>query len=230
VNREFRAFARFPLYVLAFTMLGLLFGYLTFKVLSFSRTVEVPDLYGRSLPEAGKILTPKSLSLKLGGENYDALIPSGNIIRQDIPAGSKVKERRVIKVIVSKGPRVKSVPMLVNQTLGDAEALLLQKGLMIAKVIPVHSATIEKNRILSQKPGPDDQLSDAITVLVSLGPYEKNYYCPDFQGMSLKQAAELLKQMDLKGITEGAGQTVLSQKPEPGKQIKTGDIIYLQLF
>jgi beta-lactam-binding protein with PASTA domain len=189
------AFARFPLYVLAFTMLGLLFGYLTFKVLSFSRTVEVPDLYGRSLPEAGKILTPKSLSLKLGGENYDALIPSGNIIRQDIPAGSKVKERRVIKVIVSKGPRVKSVPMLVNQTLGDAEALLLQKGLMIAKVIPVHSAAIEKNRILSQK-----------------------------------QAAELLKQMDLKGITEGAGQTVLSQKPEPGKQIKTGDIIYLQLF
>jgi beta-lactam-binding protein with PASTA domain len=48
--------------------------------------------------------------------------------------------------------------------------------------------------------------------------------------MSAKEAAELLKQMHLRGVTKGEGNTVVSQKPEPGKQIKTGETIYLQLF
>ncbi|HZV46782.1 MAG TPA: PASTA domain-containing protein [Thermodesulfovibrionales bacterium] len=230
VNKEIRSIVRFPLYILAFVMLGLIFGYLTFKVLSFSRTVEVPDLYGKSLLEGNKLLGNKSLYLKIEGEDYDAVIPSGNIIRQDVPAGNKVKERRGIKVVISKGQRIKSVPLLVDETLINAESLLLQKGLKIAKVVPVHSDVVEKDRILAQKPGPEDQVSDMITVLVSLGPYEKRYRCPDFTGMSFEQATALVKQLNLKVTAEGSGETVEAQKPEPGKQIKTGDTIYLKLF
>ena len=230
MNKEMRNIARFPLYILAFIVLGLIFGYLTFKVLSFSRTVEVPDLYGKSLLESNKLLGNKSLYLKIEGEDYDALIPTGNIIRQDVPAGNKVKERRGIKVIISKGPRIQSIPMLVDETLVNAESLLLQKGLKIGKVIPVHSDVIEKDRILAQKPGPEDQVSEMITVVVSLGPYEHRYSCPDFTGMPLEQAAELAKQLNLKVISEGSGEIVQAQKPEPGRQIKTGDTIYLKLF
>jgi len=230
VNKDIKVLARFPLYILAFVILGLTFGYLTFKLLSFSRTVEVPDLYGKNLLEANKILSNNNLYLKIEGEDYDAVIVSGNIIRQDVPAGNKVKERRGIKVTISKGPRIKSVPLLTDETLVNAEALLLQKGLKIAKVIAVHSDTVEKDRILAQKPGPEDQVSDTITVLVSSGPYEKRYYCPDFKGMSLEQAKELAKQISLNVVTEGLGETIEFQKPEPGKIIKTGDTIYLQLF
>jgi serine/threonine-protein kinase len=230
VNKDIRSIARFPLYILGFILLGLTFGYLTFKILSFSRTVEVPDLYSKSLLEANKILTNNNLYLKIDGEDYDPLISSGNIIRQDVPAGNKVKERRGIKVVISKGPRVKSVPLLTDETLVNAESLLLQKGLKMAKVIFVHSDTVEKDRIIAQKPGPEDQVSDTITVLVSAGPYEKKYYCPDVRGMSLEQAKELARQMNLIVTTEGSGETVEKQKPEPGKIVKTGDTIYLQLF
>ncbi len=230
MNRPFQPFVKFPLYILAFTVIGVLFGYLTFKVLSFSRTVEVPDLYGKSLTEAGRLLAPKSLTLKITGKEYDALIPSDSIIRQAVPAGHEVKERSEIEVVLSRGPRAGSVPMLVNEKLGSAESLLLQKGLMIAKVLWVHSDTVEKDTILAQNPESDDQVGEAITVLVSLGPHEEHFYCPDFRGMSAKEAAELLKQMHLRGVTKGEGNTVVSQKPEPGKQIKTGETIYLQLF
>jgi serine/threonine-protein kinase len=230
MNREMRAVIRFPLYILAFIMLGLIFGYLTFKVLSFSRTVEVPDLYGKSLLEGNKLLANNSLYLKIEGEDYDDVIASGNIIRQDVPAGNKVKERRGIKVVISKGPRVTSVPVLVDETLVNAESILLQKGLKIVRVVPVHSDGIEKDRILAQKPGPEDHVSETITVLVSLGPYEKRYYCPELRGMSFEQATNLLKEMNLKATTEGSGETVEAQKPEPGIQIKTGDTIHLQLF
>jgi hypothetical protein len=39
-----------------------------------------------------------------------------------------------------------------------------------------------------------------------------------------------VKQLNLKVTAEGSGETVEAQKPEPGKQIKTGDTIYLKLF
>jgi len=97
---------RVPVIITIFIVLGLTFGYLTFKVLSYSRTVEAPSLVNMTLFEANKLLNQAGLYLKIEGEDYDSSIPVGCIIRQDIPAGNKIKEKRAIKVIVSKGPRV----------------------------------------------------------------------------------------------------------------------------
>ena len=229
MNKNLHKFIRYPLYIFAFILLGLIFGYLTFKALSFSRTVDVPDLYGKSPLESNKLLSNKGLYLKIEGEDYDSTIATGNIIRQDVPAGKKVKERRGIKVVISKGSRVKYVPMIANETITNAESMLLQKGLKIARLIMVHSDIVEKDRIIAQRPGTEEQVSDMITVLVSLGPYEYIYHCPDFKGMSLEQANLLIKKLNLKLSTEGSGEMIGSQKPEPGKQIKTGDTIYLKL-
>jgi beta-lactam-binding protein with PASTA domain len=223
-------FIKITIYVFAFILLGLVFGFLTFKLLSFSRTVQMPELNGKSLVEANRLLTDIGLYIKIEGEDYDAAIPQGNIIRQDIPAGNKVKERRSIKVVISKGPRVRSVPMIVNDTLTNAETTLLQKGLKIGKVITVHSDIVEKDKIISQNPEPNEQVSDVVTVLVSQGPYDKIYHCPDFKDMPLEEANILIKKLNLKPVTEGPGEMIETQRPDPGKQIKAGDTIYLKLY
>src|SRR3972149_8656048 len=70
-------------HMLSFILLGLIFGFLTFKILSFSRTVEVPDLYGKSSVEASKLLREKGLNLKIEGEDYDSSILPGHILNQD---------------------------------------------------------------------------------------------------------------------------------------------------
>ncbi|NWF52991.1 MAG: hypothetical protein HXY47_07930, partial [Nitrospirae bacterium] len=56
LRKELTNLIKIPFYMLSFIILGLIFGFLTFKVLSFSRTVEVPDLYGKSPVEASKLL------------------------------------------------------------------------------------------------------------------------------------------------------------------------------
>lgn len=230
MQREIGTFIKFPFYIIGFIILGLIFGYLTFKVLSFSRTVEVPVLTAKTLLEANKLLTDRGLYLKIEGEEYDAVVPQGNILRQNIPPGKTVKERRGIKVVISKGPRVWSIPFVVNETLANAETILLQKGLRISKVIPVHSDLVEKDRIIAQKPGPEEQISDSISVLVSLGPYEKTYYCPDFRSMFAGHAQDLAGKLNLKVVIEGTGEIVQTQRPSPGRQIQSGDTIYLQVF
>ncbi|MEW6107593.1 MAG: PASTA domain-containing protein [Nitrospirota bacterium] len=220
---------RIPLIFAMFILLGLSFGYITFKILSFSRTVEVPSLIDKTLLEANETLNRAGLYLKIEGEDYDPLIQSGRIIRQDIPPGNKVKEKRSIKVVISKGPRVYSVPLVVNETLADAETILLQKGLKIGRLIYVHSDSVEKGRIVSQKPEPDERIADNITILVSLGPHEVSYYCPDFLHKNIGSARETADKLDIFIETKGTGNIVYAQKPKPGSIIKTGDKIYLEL-
>jgi len=61
LQRGLKKIAIIPLYILGFILIGLLSGFLTFKILSFSKTVDVPDLKGRTLIEANVLLTEKGL-------------------------------------------------------------------------------------------------------------------------------------------------------------------------
>ena len=229
MQKQMSSFLRIPLFFAMFILLGLSFGFLTFKILSFSRTVEVPSLLNLTMLEANEALSRKGLYLKIEGEDFDSAIQAGRIVRQDIPAGNEVKEKRAIKVVVSKGPRVSSIPLLVNEQLGDAESLLIQKGLSIGKVISVHSDSVGKGKIIAQKPNPHERLTDKITVLVSLGPHELIYFCPDFLNRSIENAKLTADKIGLSLETKGTGHIISAQKPKPGTLIKNTDKIYLEL-
>jgi eukaryotic-like serine/threonine-protein kinase len=229
VQKQMSNFLKLPLFFALFILLGLSFGFITFQILSFSRTVEVPSLTNLTMLEANESLSRAGLYLKVEGEDFDPAIQTGRIIRQDIPTGNKVKEKRAIKVIVSKGPRVSSIPLLVQKLLPDAESLLMQKGLSIGEVIYVHSDAEEKGKIIAQKPEPHERLSDKITVLVSLGPYELIYFCPDFLNKSIENAKETAEKIGLVVEIKGSGHIISAQKPKPGSLVKNADKILLEL-
>jgi serine/threonine-protein kinase len=231
-----------PLYVLGFVLMGLLSGYLAFKILSFSKTVEVPDLRDKAMVEANGILNRLGLYLKVEGEEYDPVIVPGRIVRQDVPPGNKVKEQRGIKVFLSRGPRVWAVPELTGQTLEEAEAAVSKSGLRVEKVMRVHSSSVEKDRIIAQRPHPDEHLGGGppqkpqdimgqrgFSLIVSAGPYEVAYACPDFGGKTKDDAFTLAEKLGLVAVFSGSGEKVRAQKPKPGSMVKTGETIHLQL-
>lgn len=218
-----------PFFFIVFVLLGLTIGYLTFKVLSYSRSVEVPSLINMSLIEANEELSRLGLYLDIEDEDYDPTIPAGRILRQNIPPRNTVKEKRAIKVILSKGPRVYFIPYIVNQTLSDAESMLFAKGLKIGKLIYVHSDAIPKGTIVAQKPEPDERAADFITALVSLGPHELVYYCPDFLNKDIASVKGIAEKLGLEIQIRGTGNIVESQKPQFGTFIKTGSTVTLKV-
>lgn len=223
------SFLKIPLFFVLFIVLGLSFGFITFKILSFSRTVEVPSLSNLTMLEANESLTEAGLYLKIEGEDFDPAVQAGRIIRQDIPPGKKVKAKRAIKVVVSKGPRISSLPLLVHKPLSEAESQLIQTGLGLGSVIYVHSDSVERGTVIAQKPEPHERLSDKITVLVSLGPHELIYVCPDFLNKDVAQAREIAENLGLIIETKGTGTIISAQKPRPGSVIKNTDKIFLEL-
>jgi len=163
---------KIPLYIIAVFAIGVLSGHLTFKMLSFSKTVEVPDLRGKSLIDSNDMLRSKDLYIIVEGEDHDSYIPQGYIIRQDVPPGNAVKEGREIKVILSKGPAIKYIPDIVGQPIDTAEAILLENGIKIKKVIYAHSAEIPKNIVIAQRPEASEKGGDNFSIVVSAGGYE----------------------------------------------------------
>jgi len=224
--------------------MGLLSGYLAFKILSFSKTVEVPDLRGKTLFESNDMLNKKGLFLKVEGEEYDAVIVPGRVVRQDVPPGNNVKERRGIKVFLSKGPKVWSIPEVTGQTLEDAESIVSGSGLRVEKIIRTHSRTVEKDVIIAQRPGPDEAAGGGgppqdphdltarhrgLTLVVSSGPYDMIYFCPDFSGKSRDIVAAMAEKLRINLDISGSGENVKSQRPKPNSLIRSGETVHIQL-
>ncbi len=218
-----------PVCLIGFIALGLASGYIVFNLLSFSRTVEVPDLRGKTLLEANNILNKRGLYLKVEGEDHDPAVAPGNIARQDIPAGDKVKEHRGIKVILSKGPRVLFVPEFVGMTIEEAESIAAKSGLRVNRLLSVHSMVAEKGRIIAQRPNPEETVQGELSLVVSAGPYISIYYCPDFSNKGRDEAQGLAEKLGLNVEFKGSGNRVRSQKPGARAIIKSGDTVYLQL-
>lgn len=229
-----------PVYVAGFIVLGVLSGYLSFRLLSFSKTVEVPDLIGKTIFEANSLLNKKGLFLKVEGEDYDSSVTPGHIARQDVPAGNKVKEQRGIKVLISKGSRVSVIPALAGLSMEEAEEAVSRAGLKLGRVIRVHSSTIESGKVIAQMPTPEDasgagpsqdimEERHGFSIILSSGPYDAVYYCPDFAGKSREDAAGLAAKLGLNAEISGSGDKVVSQKPKPNTVMKTGETVHLRL-
>ncbi len=224
-----KGFIKISLYISLFIFLAILSSYLTFWVMGSKKTVTVPDLRGQSLVEANKALLSKRLYLKIGGEDFSTEVPTGYIIRQEIPPDNKIKEGRTIRVIISKGPRIYYMPSFVGFNLDEARELAIKKSIKIRKIIKVHSDSFEKGTVIAQRPAPEEKGSDNITFLLSKGPFQTLYSCPDFTKLSLDEAKALSDRLGIELELIDYGSVIAEQTPPPGSIIRKGESVKLKL-
>lgn len=223
-----RAF-RYPLVAFLFLALVMSAAYVTFYLITSTESYEVPPLTGKSMVETNKLLGNRKIFVKIVGEAYDAEIPAGHILRQEIPAGRQIKAGRTIGVIISKGPKMLYVPMLSGLTLDEAEELVQQHNIKLERVIKVHSSTAEENKVIAQDPNPEERGAGGITLVVSAGNYEDILICPSFVDMPVEEAMAYARRIGLEPISSGEGRKVGSQSPAPQTIVKKGDQVRLEL-
>jgi serine/threonine-protein kinase len=225
----FRGFVRIVLYLLALVVISSLVILLGKEVVGYKKTVEVPLLVGKDISEVKRILMRKGLELEIEDEVYNAEFPKGSIVRQDIGPGKRVEKGSEIRVVVSKGVEVFSMPSFEGQILEEAKLTMLNLGLKIGKITWVHSDTVEKGRIIAQRPLPGNVRENEVNLLVSLGGYDVSYKCPSFVNMTIDDARMLADALGIKLSEQGEGTRIIFQKPEAGTIIKRGDRVEVTL-
>jgi serine/threonine-protein kinase len=216
-------------YLMIFVLLTAGGSYITFRLLGGKKTLSVPDLKGKDLVEANRIVLQSRLYLKIDGEEFSTELPSGRIIRQDIPPGEKIKEGRTIRVIISKGPQHFYMPDFTGITLDEARELAATKNIKIARVIEVNSGTYDQDIVIAQRPSSEERGAGKVYLVVSRGRYPEEYICPDLTGFPVGEAKSLLERLGLEVEFDGYGGSITSQKPPPGSIVKKGETVRLQL-
>ncbi len=225
----FRNLLKIILYLLGFIIICAIVILLSIEVVGYKKRVEVPLLVGKEVNEARGLLMKKGLSLRVDGEAYNAEYPKGSVIRQDIEPGKRVEKGKEINVVVSKGVEVFSMPSFEGQVLDEAKLTLINLGLEVGKITWVHSDTIQKGRIIAQRPLPGNVRENKVNFLVSLGGYEVSYKCPSFVNLTIDDAKKLAEALGIKLVEQEEGNRVIFQKPEAGAIIKKGDTVEVTL-
>jgi eukaryotic-like serine/threonine-protein kinase len=94
----------------------------------------VPDLTGTTTEQATAALAEQGLVLLQLEPEFNDTVAAGLIIRQDLPANTKVDRGAVISVVISKGQDLVAVPPLANLTLQQATDTLTAAGLTVGVV------------------------------------------------------------------------------------------------
>ena len=222
-------FLKILFYLSGFAAVCIIAAFLFFELIGFDRQVNVPLITGKSVHEAEDLLSGSKLTLKVEGEAHDPEMPVGYIIRQDVKSGKSVKPGTQIKVLVSMGVEVFSMPSFEGQQLGEVKLTLSNLDMEIGKITRVHSDTVEKGGVIAQRPLPGYVGSNKVNFLVSRGRYKVSYKCPSLINMSLDDARGLTEALGLKLVELKKGGRVIFQKPEAGTVMKWGDAVEVTL-
>jgi serine/threonine-protein kinase len=92
--------------------------------------VRVPDVIGMEEQDASRVLESTGLNIEVIGQDNHPTIPAFAIIEQTIRAGEPVAEGSTIGVIVSQGPELVEVPLLIGKSLSESQAQIQSAGLI----------------------------------------------------------------------------------------------------
>ncbi|MGH6904175.1 MAG: PASTA domain-containing protein, partial [Geminicoccaceae bacterium] len=194
-------------------------------------TVAVPNLVGRTVPEAEMLL--KGVGLSLGRRTEKPGAPVGTVLEQSPAAGTRVSPDSAVNVVIAVArpdDRV-VVPEVVGKALKDAEAILTEVGLRVGRVTFRDDDRVDQ--VLEQAPKAGDRVAkdSAVDLVVGRAREVERTKVPRVTGQTLPGATEILQAARLKvGEVSGAQDgRVTQQRPAAGAEVQVGTPVDLQL-
>ncbi|MCX8015563.1 MAG: PASTA domain-containing protein [candidate division WOR-3 bacterium] len=211
------------------------FNFLILPILVGSgKNIEVPNVIGKPLISAQKIIIDANLTLGNAKSVFDTIYPFGYVINQKPTPGAKVKKGRKIDLLVSKGPMLVKVPFVNQMSMEQGLRVLLSLGIQSVSVESLRSSTIPAGKIIGIEPGPGSEVpvGSRLKLYVSSG-LTGTFLMPMLVGLPLNAAIESVVN---NGLIVGSVEEVPSQEPmglvivqypEDGMKVKTGDTVRL---
>lgn len=204
------------------------------------REVKVPNLVGRTVPEAEEALNALGLIMMVENKFYSDKIPAGRIVSQFPAPGSQVRKGWRVRGAESMGPQKSDIPNLVGQSSRAAEINVSRRGLELSSVAVAKLEDVPPGQIVAQNPPAHagGVTSPRISLLMAAPEADAVYVMPTFIGKHLAEVVPILEEagMKLGNLTEAApaaatqgknksfadSTIILKQTPAPGQKVTAG--------
>lgn len=195
--------------------------------------IPVPDLAGLTEKRAVAQLAEVGLDSSVDRVN-DEVVPAGQVIRQNPPAGEILSGGQRVALIVSLGPAMRTVPQVAAISLEGALFTLGKAGLTLGTITQADDARLPEGAVIGVLPSPGTVVArdTPIDVVVSNGP--PPVPVPQLVGGTQANAAAQLAKLGLvagevSSFTPSAAAdgTILAQSPAPGTPLRVGQVVTL---
>lgn len=230
---------------------GILIGVFTRPNLGAASDIVVPNVIKKTTENARETLKESSLGMSISGFRLfdEELVDQGAvdancIVEQDPVSGSDTTADSNVKVVVSKGKKKQYVPDVSYMTEEGAKDYFDQLGFGNDFKIEIKKEKSDTHMVgtVIYQDIPQDSAVDfdgKITLTISLGSDElpskiQTYKLPDYTGKEFDAVKDelkakgvyLVKLSSVYSSTHPYG-TIISQFPQKGAEIKTGEAVYV---
>lgn len=208
------------------------------------REVNVPNVMGRTIPEAEEVANDLGLILVVENKFYSDRIPAGRIVSQFPAPGTQVRKGWRVRGAESMGPQKSSIPNLVGQSLRAAEINVGRRGLELASIAVTRLEGLPPGQIVGQDPPAHASgvVSPKVNLLATAAEAGAVYIMPSFIGRHLAEVAPKLEEFgmrlgELKEVNAGVqtksfseSTIIVKQTPAPGQRIAAGTTVYFEIL
>ena len=219
--------------LLAALVLAAVLSYIAFRpgaILGGPSDVAVASVVGDTLAQAERKLDTLGLGYNVI-ESSSETVAAHRVIRQDPPAGKRLKGHPVVNLTVSTGlPHVALIDM--RHYSSDDAARYLRTVKLVPNLAGVYDANAPKGTVLAQRPAAGSSLAihSAVTLTVSNGP--QPVAVPDITSNVVADATGTLQRRKLKlTIAERdasdhiPANVIMSQDPAAGTSVSPGSTV-----
>ena len=197
------------------------------------RETTMPNLVGKNVAEASKMLSSNGLVLRVADHVYSDL-PINVVVRQTPPPGMLMKKSQLAHVVLSLGQRQLQIPLLEGNTLRASRIELLRTGLQVGEVSSIAMPDQPVDTVVVQSPRPGGgAATPKVDVLVSQGRREQAFVMPHLIGLSEIDAqhrldvAGLRRKVNYVAAPQWPHAAVIDQSPAAGQRISASAVIEL---
>ena len=178
---------------------------------------QMPDVVGCSYQEV-KTYYASYFDVVVKSQEYSSEYPEGAIIEQSPAAGRDyIVGKTTVNLIVSKGPRMVTVPNVYELDSTNAQTMLRDNNGFNVIIKSVFDDEVDKDLVIMTDPARNEvaEYGSTIYMYVSRGPEEQDIIVPEVVGYTIDDARKLLdKKLTIQVMTKDSAEpegTVIEQ-------------------
>lgn len=192
--------------------------------------VPVPtDLVGRTVDQASAALSAAGLKLGVVTDANDETVAKGIVLSVAEGVGAEMPKGSAIGLVVSAGPKPRTIPDVVGKSIADVTPQLEALGLKVNRV-DEYSETVAETMVISTTPAAGQTAAKGSSVTVTVSKGKKPVTIPaSIVGKTVADASAQLTALGLtvSGVTGNPTKNVTGSTPAVGTQVKAGSAVAL---